>query len=244
MVERGYWNCSEISNPSDASGIERVAHEAGAGSGQQSNRVNLSGGHLPRGCRVENRSARYAAPQQILALRTATLGGNEVREIRVATIYLRKRGDTFEIGCALPNPGSLIVAKEESLVLAVVQVGNTNGPADCGAKLVLAEFTPRRLEEVSRIQLVIAKEFPYVTVQLISTRLNGGVKHGAARPSDLGAVVTGLDFELLNSVDGRQHHECSTIEEIDYVNIVVNPVQQVIVLRGPGPVGGEAAAGV
>src|SRR5439155_876341 len=201
-----------------------------------------------RSCRVENRSARYDATQQVLALvaahPTATLRGNEVGEICVATICLRKRGDTLEIRCALPNPGSLIVAKEESLVLAVVQVGNTNRPADCGAKLVLAEFTPGRLEEVSRIQLVIAKEFPYVTVQLISTRLNGGVKHGAARPSDLGAVVTGLDFELLNSVDGRQHHECSTIEEIDYVNIIVNPVEQVIVLRGPGPVGGEAAAGV
>src|SRR5438309_750790 len=78
-------------------------------------------------------------------------------------------------------------------------------------------------------------------VELICSRLNSGVQNRSCRASQLRTVVVGFDLEFLNGVHWRFHRVTGPVQEIHEVRIVINPVEKVVVLRGPQAVSGETS---
>ncbi len=68
-------------------------------------------------------------------------------------------------------------------------------------------------------------------------------KNGGAGTAELGAEVGRFDAEFLNGVHRGQDDEVGSVEEVHSVRVVINPVEEVIVLRGAQAVGGERASG-
>ena len=94
-------------------------------------------------------------------------------------------------------------------------------------------------EEVVCVQRVIAVELPDGAAQLVRARLERRVEHGAARAAVLGAERAGQDLDLVDGVDRRLDDVGDAAQEIDVARVVVDPVQQVVVLRRPHAVGGK-----
>ena len=78
-------------------------------------------------------------------------------------------------------------------------------------------------------------------MELICSRLNSGVQNRSCRASQLRTVVVGFDLELLNGVHWRFHRVTGPVKEIHKVRVVINPVEKVVVLRGPQAVSGETS---
>ena len=111
------------------------------------------------------------------------------------------------------------------------------GPPSSRAELILPILSFRNaarvLKEIRRIQCVVAEEFPGRAMELIRSGFDRGIQNGARRPARFGTVVIGLHLEFLNGIDGRPHHVGRSIQEIHQVDVVIDSVQQVVVLRGP-----------
>ena len=69
-------------------------------------------------------------------------------------------------------------------------------------------------------------------MEFIGSRLDRCVQNRRAGSSVFCTKAARLYLEFRDSVDGRQHNEIGTVEEIDRIGVVVNSVQQVIILCG------------
>src|SRR5437867_3252390 len=99
----------------------------------------------------------------------------------------------------------------------------------------------RVLEEVGSVKFVVSDKFPYVAMKLIGSGLDRSVKNGPARAALLGAVIARLDLELLNGVNGGQHHEVCAVQKIYGVRVVVNSIEEIVILGGPLAIRREGA---
>ena len=102
---------------------------------------------------------------------------------------------------------TLIIEKEKCLILAVIEMRKDYRTADGSAELVLPEFSFGNssgiLKKIGSVELVIAKELPERSVEMVGAGLNGGIQNGSGGPSELGAKAIGLNLEFLDGVDGR-----------------------------------------
>ena len=114
-------------------------------------------------------------------------------------------------------------------------------------ELILAQLTfwhtAGVFEEISRIELVIAEEFPGCAVQFVRTGLNRGIEDCGSGATELRAEIGSLHFELLHRVDRGENDKVCTVEKVDGIGIVVDAVEQVIVLRGAKTVSRESTTG-
>ena len=94
---------------------------------------------------------------------------------------------------------------------------------------------------ISRIELVIPEKFPNIAVELVGSRLNGGVHDSRARTPELSAEVRSLDFKFLNCIYRGQNNKIRAVQEIYGVRIVIDAVKHVIILRRAKAVRGKGA---
>ena len=138
---------------------------------------------------------------------------------RKVTTSLLLGWNRCECGVAAPQPEALIPAEEECLVPALI-FGKRDGAADRKAELILVErwrddlarFVSKcriQVENASRLNSVIAIELVRTAVKFIGSRFRHKVDLPARSLAKFRGVVTGLDFELLENVDGG-----SKIEQI------------------------------
>src|SRR5579871_3617667 len=117
----------------------------------------------------------------------------------------------------MPLVLALEIHEKERLVLL-------NRSAQCCAKLVEVELLTSRGEVATRVQLRVAEEFEYRSVQLVSSRLaldqNGRTRAG----SELGRVVVRENLEFLNRIDRRQNADTAGGEFV-VVHAVEEPVR-------------------
>src|SRR5437867_7909585 len=92
-------------------------------------------------------------------------------------------------------------------------------------------------EEVVRVQLVVAQELVYVAMERVGPRLADSVDYPAGGPPILGRVVAGDHGEFLNRIhaQGDPDHAARAVGVITDAE----PVEPVVVLRGPAPGDGE-----
>src|SRR5215831_494766 len=160
-------------------------------------------------------------------MRGTRLLRNHVLQIRIAAISLRRGRNRTGLYSSLSAAQCFIVAEEEYFIPAVKNVRNYDRSPNREPKLVLPQFAflcvrgttrvQRSLKIVSGIQFVVTEKLPYVAMELIGTRFDAGVQHGGAGAAELGTEVCRLDFELLDRIDGRQHHEIRAVQEIDRI---------------------------
>src|SRR5262245_16149185 len=108
---------------------------------------------------------------------------------------VRRVRDPIEIACglscsrhggghgdALPVAESVVIGIEEGLVLAVVDLGNDDRPADAHPELVLFERRSGGREKVTRIEYVVAQEFPGSTVKAVRSREDDQIDDRSTAP--------------------------------------------------------------
>src|SRR5262249_39104276 len=115
-----------------------------------------------------------------------------------AEIALVHRGgrDSGELERVIDAAEALVIGEKEELVFP-------QRPAERAAELVLVKgqsAAADRLEEAGGVQLGIAQKLPQFSVELVGAALDGGVDDGTGCAAELGAVIVGLDFELLQRV--------------------------------------------
>lgn len=82
----------------------------------------------------------------------------------------RLRWDGLSIGLALHDAGSLVIHEEEGFVATVVNMRNQKRAAEGCAKLILPELRlalSRQNEIVLGVKIVVAQEFPQVSVKRV-----------------------------------------------------------------------------
>src|SRR5207248_9824654 len=92
-------------------------------------------------------------------------------------------------------------------------------------------------------QLIVAEEFPDGSMQVIGAGLNRRVEHRRARSTEFRAEAGSLYFEFLNGINRWQNHVICAVQEVYGVGIIVNPVEHVVVLRGPQAIGRKRSGG-
>ena len=97
---------------------------------------------------------------------------------------------------AVAAAGALIIEKEEDLVF-------DDGAAEGAAELVPAQGRVEGGEMVGGVEEIVAKEFEEGSVPLVRAGLGGGLEQGAGDGAELGVVVTGGYFEILERVEVR-----------------------------------------
>ena len=117
------------------------------------------------------------------------------------------RGNIENVGGgAGPAAGAFIVAEEEGLVLAVVDLGDLYRATEGKAELILLERLTLRAagigEEVVGVELFVAQKLPGAAVQSVGTRFRSGADNPAGGPAILGAETAGLHLEFLDGVNG------------------------------------------
>ena len=95
------------------------------------------------------------------------------------------------------NAQPLIGAEEERLV-------PDDRAARGGAELILPQRRDRGLEEIARVQNVVAQEFEHRAVKLVRAGFRHHVEHRAAVASELRAEVAGDEAEFLHRVGIRR----------------------------------------
>src|SRR5207248_11316028 len=98
---------------------------------------------------------------------------------------------------------TFVIREEEGAIGAIEYLGNPHRPANGRAELVLFDGGPhaRRIEEVARIENLIAEKLKDAAVYLIRARLQRDRNHGHALAVFRGEAAR-LYRELLNRVDG------------------------------------------
>ena len=153
---------------------------------------------------------------------------------KVAAEHLRRRYDVQQSG--LPAPALAFVHEEkEGSVLG-------NGAADCRAELILAKLGLRRAgtvrEELRSVQVVVANEFEYRAVDLVSAGLGDDVDIRSGGRSELSRSDVRLDLEFLNGID-RGLQPVGLEEAL----VVVHAVQRVVVGLAAQPADRHGGAG-
>ena len=214
---------------------EGVAHEAVAGGHAPRDRIDLAGEHLAGGGRVEDRAERNRAPEQIGAA-GAGLAGDEVREVGVPAVALALGGHGDLPDLVLLGQAAFIVDEEERLVPHHWAAG---GEAELVRVVPPLLEPPRVLEELRRLEPVVAVELPGAAVERVRARLQGRAQHGAAGPPVLRPEGARQHLDLGDGVDGGLDHVGGAAEEVHVARVVVDAVEHVVVLPGPGAVGRE-----
>ena len=115
------------------------------------------------------------------------------------------------------------------------------------SKLVLAVLAllnvVRVFEKIRGIELIVAEKLPDGAVQLVGAGFDSGIENRCPGAAEFGTEARGLNFEFLDSIDGRKNNEVRTVQEVHGVGVVVNAVEQVVVLRGPKSIRREGAGG-
>ncbi len=119
---------------------------------------------------------------------------------------------------------ALIVAEDEELILQ-------DRSAGCRAELILVERqrAVERPEESGGVQNRVAVVFPERAVQLVGAALDGYVDDGSGSVIVLGAVVVGLDFELLDGVGARLHYLVREALVAGAVGVVIDAIEHEVV---------------
>src|SRR5262249_443328 len=95
-----------------------------------------------------------------------------------------------------------------------------------------------QVEEVPRLNRIVAIDLVRGTLKLIGSRLRDQVDLPACALSKLGRIVAGLDLELLQNIDRRPK-----VEQVVELITIDGPVQQKAVLFRPRSCDRDAAAG-
>ena len=218
---------------------ERVADVAVTRGHPARDRIDLPGKDLPRRGRVEDRTERHRSAEEVGTAR-ARLAGDEVGEIGEPAVALALRGDGDLPYLVLLGQAPLVVREEEGLVLH-------HGAAGREAELVRVvealRQSPRVLEELRRLEPVVAVELPGAAVERVGAGLQGGAQHRAPRAPVLRPEGAGEHLDLGDRVDGRLDHIRGAAQEVDVARVVVDAVEHVVVLAGPRAVGRELQRG-
>src|SRR6202035_2801690 len=94
-----------------------------------------------------------------------------------------------------------VVNEEKGLVLL-------NRAAESRAELVLLVGRLLRCNDEERrgIESVVPQIFENITMVTVGTRLDNGIQNCSVASSELRAVIVRLNFEFLDSVDGRLNY--------------------------------------
>jgi hypothetical protein len=69
------------------------------------------------------------------------------------------------------------------------------------------------------MRVIVAQEFPGISVELIASRLDGRVQDCSGRAPEFGAVIVGLDFEFADGIHRRPDRVSRAIQEVDKVSL-------------------------
>ncbi len=117
-----------------------------------------------------------------------------------------------------------VVEKEESLVLAVIQLRHAERATDGSAPLVVAVRCAHRGERIARVEEIIAEEFAGRAVVQVRAALGRHVDHTAKREAILRGHGSGLHLELLHGVDAEVGVEIGVVAVLRH-----HPVYQQVV---------------
>ena len=125
----------------------------------------------------------------------------------------------FGVGKTIHLPEALVVAKKEGAIFV-------DRSTDTTAKLVLAEFGPSAgsLQNVARIEDVVAEELIRGAVELIGASAGNDADHTAGGTAGLRSVVVGLYRDLVDGFDDGAHANGS-----DDALVIVDTVDGVVV---------------
>ena len=142
-------------------------------------------------------------------------GDGQLAEVAVAHPG-RRHGD--HVGDALLLLEPFVVGEEERPIGA-------ERSTEAAAILMLAEHGLGRGEEVLRVEAIVAGKLERRPAEAVGARLGEDVHDAAGGAPGLGRVVTGLDLDLGDGVDGRLD-----ANRADRALVVVHPVDELIVL--------------
>ena len=129
----------------------------------------------------------------------------------------------------------------------MIDVRKNYGSAERSPELILAKLSfaqsARIFKEIRSIKLVVSEEFPERSMEVVGPGPDGGVQNSASGTAEFSAEAIGLDLELRNGVNRWTHNKVCSIEEVDQLDVVVDTVEQIVVLRRTQTVRGEAATG-
>ena len=166
----------------------------------------------------------------------AALQDGEIREVREAARALEGCRNRPDPRARLLDDAALVVGEPERL-----RAPRRTAPrGSVLVRQVLAFFDVGPVgEEVVGVQSVVPVKLPGAPAKSARPRLEGCVEHRSAGAAVLGAERARHDFDLVNGVDRRLDDIGHAAEEVDVARVVVDPVEQVVVLRGPHAVGGK-----
>src|SRR5207247_10028565 len=97
---------------------------------------------------------------------------------------------------------ALVAHKEEGAVLAVIELGQKDWPAEGAAELVLLERALGVEARVAGLQSIVAQEVPQSAMHSIGSGPHGDV-HLRRAHAEFRGIERVLNFELLDGVNGR-----------------------------------------
>ena len=104
---------------------------------------------------------------------------NQIGKVGKTAVSLKHRGNGTAENRPLNSAKSFVVAEEEKLVLAIINLGDYHRTTRREAKLVLAERPLRPpacvFEEVGSVELIISEEFPNGAMKAIRAGFDGGI---------------------------------------------------------------------
>ncbi len=100
------------------------------------------------------------------------------------------------------------------------------------------------VEERIGVELVVAQEFPDVSVKLIRSALDRGVDHGAGRRAEFRRESARLNAKLLQRVRRRLNRLHRTLLQVGRAGIVVDAVEREVILRFEVPVRAQPIRGL
>ena len=141
----------------------------------------------------------------------------------------------FAVGKTIHLSEALVVAEKEGPIFI-------DRSTDTAAKLVLAEFGPSAgsLQNVARIEDVVAEELIRGAVKLIGAGTGNDTDHAAGGTAGLSSVVVGLYGDLVDGFDDGAHADGSD-DALVIVDTVDGVVIESIILTVYGEAGGLAA---
>ena len=133
--------------------------------------------------------------------------------IRKSGNYVRPIGDS--VGLAKPFQ----TYEEESLIVAIIYIGNPDRPAQGKAKVISAHAALRVNKRSARVQGLISKILICGSMECISTGPHGHIENATSSLSKFGGVVAGLNRDLLDRIhanliirpQGLEHSHCCVL---------------------------------
>ena len=192
---------------------------------------------------------RIELGQDVACHQVDAVTGNDVALKRLSG--RRVVNDTRQLGKVAPPHGqarhrresrhslclaaALVVAEEERLVLE-------HRAAEGAAELILREIglgTVRAVvEEVVRVEGIVAVELEAAAVQLVRTGLDLQVDYATQRAAEFRGIGGGLELELVQGIDARKDHD-----GLEPGLVVVDAIEHVVVVARALTVGGKRGGG-